>query len=169
MRRSEKGEMSVSSFFQGKNERDTKSETVPVARTVERSTNEQASTIGAGMQITGNIVCAGSLQIFGRVQGDIHATKLTICQGASVEGKVTAQDAVIEGKFNGMVHGNTVKLSKTATVDGEIFSKSLSIEQDALFEGVSRKLDKPVDAPSAQASAKPVMNAEIVPINAAVN
>jgi hypothetical protein len=32
-------------------------------------------------------------------------------------------------------------------VEGEIYSKSLTIEHEAQFEGVSRRLDKPVDAP----------------------
>ena len=47
----------------------------------------------------------------------------------------------------------------TAVVDGEIFNKSLTIEQNALFEGVARRLDKPVTPPS---SAQ-VKGEEIVP------
>ena len=117
--------------------------------------NEQAapgkdvvSVLGQGMLITGNIVCAGSVQIFGRVIGDIHASQLTICEGAKVEGKVTAPDLVIQGTFSGTIFANNVKLQSTAVVDGEIFNKSLTIEQNALFEGVARRLDKPVAAPT---------------------
>ncbi|MFN3658355.1 MAG: polymer-forming cytoskeletal protein [Pseudolabrys sp.] len=106
------------------------------------------STLGPGMLVTGNIVCTGAVQIFGRVVGDIHAAKLVICEGADVQGKVTAQEAVIDGSFKGTIHGNTVKLQSTAVVDGEIFNKSLTIEQNAQFEGVARRLDKAVDAPA---------------------
>ena len=116
--------------------------------------SDDASVIGAGMTITGNIVCTGSLQIFGRVTGDIHAAHLAIKEGARVEGKVIALDAVIEGTFNGTIHGNAVKLQKTAVVDGEIFNKSLAIEENARFEGVSRRLERAVEPPSANAVAR---------------
>lgn len=110
---------------------------------------ETVSTIGSGMLITGNIVSTGALQIFGRVIGDIHAARLVVCEGAQVEGKVLAQEAVIDGTFKGTIHANAVKLQSTARVDGEIYNKSLSIEQNAQFEGVARRLDKAIEAPSA--------------------
>jgi len=109
---------------------------------------EVLSTFGPGMMITGNIVCAGGLQIFGRVTGEIHAAQLVICEGAKVEGKIVAQDTVVQGEFKGTIHGNSVKLQGTAIVDGEIYNRSLTIEQNAQFEGVARRLDRPVDAPS---------------------
>jgi cytoskeletal protein CcmA (bactofilin family) len=113
-----------------------------------KASPDMVSTIGSGMLITGNILCAGSLQICGRVIGDIHASQLVICEGAKVEGKVIAPDLIIQGAFSGTINGNNVKLQSTAVVEGEIFNKSLSIEQNALFEGVARRLDVPVAAPS---------------------
>jgi cytoskeletal protein CcmA (bactofilin family) len=144
------------SYFSGsKIERDAKpangSARIEAARPPARP--DDISTIGSGMQVVGNIVCAGALQIFGQVTGDIHAAHLSIREGARVEGKVIAPDAVIEGAFNGTIHGNAVKLQKTAVVDGEIFNKSLAIEQDARFEGVSRRLERAVEGPSATSSA----------------
>jgi cytoskeletal protein CcmA (bactofilin family) len=109
---------------------------------------EVVSVFGPGMMITGNIVCAGGLMVHGRVTGEIHTAQLTVCEGAKVEGKIVAQDTVIQGEFKGTIHGNTVKLQGTAIVDGEIYNRSLTIEQNAQFEGVARRLDRPVDAPS---------------------
>jgi cytoskeletal protein CcmA (bactofilin family) len=108
---------------------------------------DMVSTLGHGMLITGNIVCDGSLQIHGRVVGDIHAVQLVICEGAQVEGKVIAQEAIVHGGFKGTIHGNSVRLQGNAMVDGEIFNKSLTVEENVQFEGMSRRLDKPVDAP----------------------
>jgi cytoskeletal protein CcmA (bactofilin family) len=110
---------------------------------------EIVSTLGRGMTITGNIVCTGSMHVFGRVVGDIHASQLVICEGAKVEGKLIAPEIVVQGEFKGTINGNNVKLQSSAVVDGEIFNKSLTIEQSALFEGVARRIDKPVAAPSA--------------------
>lgn len=111
------------------------------------------STLASGMHVIGNIVCAGPLQIHGRVNGDIHAAQLTICEGARVEGKIVAPEAVIEGSFSGSIHGNVVKLQKTAVVEGEIYNKSLAIEQDACFEGIARRIDQPVAAPTQEQAA----------------
>jgi cytoskeletal protein CcmA (bactofilin family) len=127
-----------------------------------KTSTEAVSTLGHGMLITGNVVCEGSLQIFGRLIGDIHASNLIICEGAQVEGKVTAQETTIHGVFKGTIHGNNVNLQSTAVVDGEIYNKTLTIVQNADFEGVSRRLDKPVDPPS---SGKPSLSAPIAEAN----
>ena len=108
---------------------------------------EILSTFGTGMVITGRVVCAGALQIFGHVNGEVQASHLVIGEGGKVEGKIIAQEAVIMGAFNGTVHSNSVKLQGKATVDGEIFNKSLVIEPNVQFEGVSRRLDRAVEAP----------------------
>lgn len=115
-----------------------------------RPSQEIVSTIAAGLLVTGNIVSTGAVQIFGRVVGDIHVAHLLIGKGAYVEGKIAALDAVIDGSFKGTLRANNVKLQGTAVVEGEIYNKSLAIEQNAQFEGAARRLDQPVDAPSAE-------------------
>jgi cytoskeletal protein CcmA (bactofilin family) len=166
-------------FSQSKGERDNKSlnRTDSEARFDEGTTSgkyspEMVSVLGHGMLITGNIVCAGAVKISGRVVGDIHAANLVICEGARVEGNVIAQEMVIHGVFKGSIHGDSVTLRSTAMVDGEIFNKALTIEQNAQFEGVSRRLEKPVDPPSSDHARgeKPVSvsRAEVVPISGAV-
>lgn len=145
-------------MFSRKDERDTKSAaTMPNTGMTETKLNgskpaarvstEAVSKLGAGMVITGNIMCDGALQIFGHVLGDIHATQLVIGEGSHVEGNVVAQETLIDGFFKGTIHSNMVKLHGNAVVEGEIYNKSLNIEDNAQFEGVSRRLDKPVEPP----------------------
>ncbi|MDI1345279.1 MAG: polymer-forming cytoskeletal protein [Pseudolabrys sp.] len=129
---------------------------------------EIVSTLGPGLLITGNVTSTGAVQVFGRIIGDIHAARLLICKGAVVEGKVVAQEAVIEGHFKGTIHGNNVKLQATAVVDGEIFKQSLVIEQNAQFEGVSRRLEKAVEAPTADQVSGASINHARAPIAALV-
>jgi cytoskeletal protein CcmA (bactofilin family) len=113
-----------------------------------KGSSDMLTTIGRGVLITGNIVSTGALQVFGRVTGEIRASHVVISEGANVDGKVTVQEAVVQGTFKGTLHGNKIKLQGTAVVDGELFNKSLTIEEDAQFEGTSRRLDRPVEAPS---------------------
>jgi cytoskeletal protein CcmA (bactofilin family) len=147
-----------------RSESERKPDQAPVAA---RPAVESASTLGRGMLVTGNITCAGSVQILGRVVGDIHATHLNIGEGAQVEGNVTAQEMVVHGSFKGTVHANSVKLQSTAVVEGEVFNKSLTIEQNAQFEGVSRRLEKAVEAPTGDHGSR-LASAEIVPISGAI-
>ena len=155
----------MSYFSQAKTERDR---TVINGSTIEprpeTGATAQATTLARGMVITGNIVCTDPVQIHGRVIGDIHASQLMICEGAQVEGNVIAQDAIIHGAFKGTLRSNNVRLRGTAVVDGEIFKHLLTIEQDAQFEGVARRLDKPVEAPSHAAAEMPKQSADVVPI-----
>ncbi len=166
----------MSYFSQSKGERDLKivKTTAGEPRLVEaaasnRPAPEIVSTLGHGMLVTGNIVCAGSLQIFGRVVGDIHASHLVISDEAKVEGKIVAPELVIQGEFHGTIQSNNVKLQSTAVVEGEIFNKTLAIEQTARFDGVSRRLDKAVEAPSSAQAApeKPAVSAQVVSISQA--
>jgi len=157
----------MSYFSQSKTERDRKTTNGSAIETQTETTAAQASTLARGMVITGNIVCTDPVEIYGRLVGDIHASQLTICEGAQVEGKVIAQDAVIQGTFKGTIHGNSVKLRGTAMVAGEIFNRSLTIEQDAQFEGVARRLDKPVEAPRRAGAEAPTQSADVVPISGA--
>ena len=141
------------SYFSPKPERDMKivnpSDTKPAERApTVNPVPEMVSTLGHGMLITGNIVCAGPVQIFGCVNGDIHASQLTIAEGARVVGNIIAPDTTVQGAFSGTIRGNTVKLQGTAVVEGEIFNKTLTIEQSAQFEGVARRLEQPVSPPS---------------------
>jgi cytoskeletal protein CcmA (bactofilin family) len=78
-----------------------------------------------------------------------------ICEGAHVEGRVTAQETLVQGTFKGTIHGNSAKLQGTAVVEGEVFNKSLTVEQDVQFEGISRRIEKPVEIPSGAQLGKP--------------
>ena len=70
-----------------------------------------------------------------------------------------AHEVGITGAFKGTIRGNNVRLKGAAKVDGEVFSKSLTVEENVQFEGISRRLEKPVELQSpAQADGlKPVL------------
>jgi cytoskeletal protein CcmA (bactofilin family) len=113
------------------------------------------SCIGSGMVIVGNIECNGPAQVFGRIQGELRASDLLIGDGAQVEGSVIAQNLTVCGQVKGTIRAVRVKLQNGGAVEGDIFHRSLSIDENSQFEGSSRRVENPMDAPSVGANGPP--------------
>jgi cytoskeletal protein CcmA (bactofilin family) len=62
-----------------------------------------------------------------------------INEGAKAEGDIVAEELTISGQVKGTIHANRVELNSTAVVEGDIFHRSLSIEENARFEGSSKR------------------------------
>jgi cytoskeletal protein CcmA (bactofilin family) len=112
---------------------------------------ETISSIGSGMSITGNIVCDGPMQVHGRIEGELKATEVFIGDSAQVEGNIVAQDLTVRGRVKGTIRAVRVKLQGNGTVEGDIFHRSLSIDEHALFEGSSRRVENPIEGTATDA------------------
>jgi cytoskeletal protein CcmA (bactofilin family) len=118
----------------------------------EPSTNAATrSCIGSEMSIVGNIECNGPAQVFGRIKGELRASDLLIGDGAQIEGSVIAQDVTVCGRVKGTIRAVRVKLQDGGAVEGDIFHRSLSIDENSLFEGSSRRVENPMDLSSVEA------------------
>ena len=106
-----------------------------------------ASCIGSDMSIIGKIDCNGPAQVFGRIEGELRASQLLISDGAQVQGSIIAQDVTVCGRIKGTIRAVRVKLQNGGAVEGDIFHRSLSIDENSLFEGSSRRVENPTDAP----------------------
>ena len=71
-----------------------------------------ASCIGSDMSIVGKIECKGPAQVFGRVEGELHASELLIGDGAQVEGSIIAQNVTVCGRVKGTIRAVRVKLGR---------------------------------------------------------
>ncbi len=109
---------------------------------------ETTSSISSGLSIVGKIVGQGKLAIFGHVEGEVHASTVQIGDGAEVEGDIVAEELTIGGRVKGTIRANRVKLNSTAVVEGDIYHRSLAIEENAQFEGMSRRQENAIDTPS---------------------
>jgi cytoskeletal protein CcmA (bactofilin family) len=119
------------------------------------SASREVSCIDRGMTVVGKISSEGTLNVFGRVEGELHAFIVRISNGAHVEGAITAQELTIGGHFKGTIRASRVALTSSAVVDGEIFHRSLAIEENARFAGVSH----PEEASGNQGTDQPVLTA----------
>jgi len=106
---------------------------------------EATSSISSGLSIVGKIVGQGRLGIFGNVEGEVHASTVQIGDGAQVVGDIVAEELTISGRVKGTIHANRVKLTSTAVVDGDIYHRSLAIEENAQFEGMSKRQENAID------------------------
>jgi cytoskeletal protein CcmA (bactofilin family) len=118
------------------------------ARNGNASQPEAASSISSGLSIVGKITGQGALTIFGRVEGEVHASTVVIAEGAEMLGDIVAEELTVGGQVKGTIHANRVKLNSTAVVEGDIFHRTLAIEENARFEGASRRNENPIEMPS---------------------
>jgi len=117
-------------------------------RAVAASAASEVSSISSGLSIVGKIVGHGALTIFGHVEGELRASTVVIAEGAQMEGDVVAEELTIGGYVKGTIHANQVKLNSTAVVEGDIFHRTLAIDENARFEGTSRRNENKIDTPS---------------------
>jgi cytoskeletal protein CcmA (bactofilin family) len=106
---------------------------------------ETTSSISSSLTIVGKLVSDGSVTIYGRIEGELQASNVMICEGAQVEGNIVATELGIGGRVKGTIRAVRVKLHGTAVVEGDIFHRSLEIEENARFEGTSRREDNLAD------------------------
>jgi len=109
---------------------------------------EAVSSINSGLSIIGKIIGHGALTIYGHVEGELRASTVVIAAGAQMEGDVFAEELTIGGHVKGTIHANRVKLTNSAVVEGDILHRTLAIEENARFEGMSRRNENAIDARS---------------------
>jgi cytoskeletal protein CcmA (bactofilin family) len=100
------------------------------------------------MSIVGKIDCKGPAQVFGRIEGELCASDLLVGDGATIDGSVIAQNVTVCGRIKGTIRAVRVKLQNGGAVEGDIFHRSLSIDENSLFEGSSRRVENPTEIPS---------------------
>ena len=107
------------------------------------------SILSLDLQVIGDIVTSGELHVSGNVKGDITAKKVTIGEGGSVTGAIEAECALVAGALAGRLMASSVILAATAHVAAEITHVAMTIEQGAVFEGHSRRVNSIEKAKSA--------------------
>jgi cytoskeletal protein CcmA (bactofilin family) len=108
----------------------------------------EAAAITSGLSIVGKIIGRGALTIFGRVEGEIHASNVVIAEGAHMVGDVVAEELTVGGNLKGTIRANRVKINSTGVVEGDIFHRTLAIEENGRFEGASRRNENSIETPS---------------------
>jgi len=99
--------------------------------------------IGKDCTFSGTIEVTGSLRVDGFVKGEVKS-KETVVIGPTgkVEGDVIAKNSVVSGEVTGNINAeDKVELQAKAILQGDLKTKSLVIEQGAVFQGACRMKD----------------------------
>ncbi len=114
----------------------------------------EVTIVGKGAKLEGTVVSAGSLRIDGQVKGQINADgDVMLSPQSQVEADIRAQNVAVAGRFKGtIVVKGRAEISRGGRVDGNITSKTLVIEEGAIFQGQSiMDQSQPGQAPGAPA------------------
>jgi cytoskeletal protein CcmA (bactofilin family) len=109
----------------------------------------ETSVIGSDLSIEGQAItirCKGTLRINGHVQAELHCAELLVGEQAMIVGSIVADRVVVSGRVEGTISGASIVLAPTARVRADISSRSLAIEEGALFDGRSHKLTDVAEA-----------------------
>jgi cytoskeletal protein CcmA (bactofilin family) len=101
--------------------------------------NHAPSILSQDMVVIGVIAALGEVQIQGRVEGDVTAGSLVICQKGLVKGDITADSLVVYGRIEGVLQARSVVLEPLASIHGEILYDTLTINGGAIMDGVCRR------------------------------
>ncbi|HVY26312.1 MAG TPA: polymer-forming cytoskeletal protein [Polyangiaceae bacterium] len=118
-----------------------------------------ASVIGAGTVVRGNVEGEGSLELFGRVEGDVSMSgDVLVAEGASVLGSISAAKISVLGAVQGDLRGSeAVLVERGARVVGDLSAPRIGISAGGLVRGNVRTEGEP----SAAAQRRPVAAAPV--------
>lgn len=100
------------------------------------------SVISNDMNILGNIICDGFMDIDGRVEGNIKCYSLILRSNGKIVGDVMAESVQVYGEIKGLVKAKNVQLFASCKVEGIIMHEALSIEDGAFVDGKFKRTDK---------------------------
>jgi cytoskeletal protein CcmA (bactofilin family) len=95
------------------------------------------SIIASDMAVIGDLETQGVVRIEGRVKGTVRVgSQILVTQGATIEGDLHTQEAVIAGTVTGAIHASErVELQPSAVVAGDIHTARIAIVEGAKISG----------------------------------
>jgi cytoskeletal protein CcmA (bactofilin family) len=99
------------------------------------ATQSNASVLGSGVTVTGNISATAALHIDGKVEGDVACVSVIQGQESVIKGGVSAETAKLAGTVEGSIHARDLTILATARITGDVTYENLTIEQGSQIDG----------------------------------
>ena len=104
--------------------------------------NNASSIISNDLDIKGDLVSLGIIDIEGKVTGKIKSNEVTIRESGFVEGEIKAEILNIKGNFKGDIIAKKLNISGKAKIYATISYETLCVEDGALIEGEIKRVDE---------------------------
>jgi len=102
--------------------------------------------ISADMNILGNMISEGPLDMAGKLNGNVTCHSLTVRDGGCITGEVDATNVTVYGHVKGIIRADNVVLYSTARIEGIVMHKAITIEDGAFIDGSCKRTDKTPDS-----------------------
>jgi len=89
--------------------------------------------ISTELTIVGDLTCEGSIDIQGRIEGDVVASRIEVLAGGQLVGSVEADKFIVRGQYHGDATCSSMAISADATVQSNIVAQRLSCESGSLW------------------------------------
>ena len=112
----------------------------------------KASVLSSDLEVQGNVISSGSIDISGRVTGEVEGQSVVLGSDGQITGKLRAGVADVLGQVEGEVSADTLTLRASSRARLLAVSKVLVIESGATVEG---QFSKPAPPPAAKTAPEP--------------
>jgi cytoskeletal protein CcmA (bactofilin family) len=115
---------------------------MPDAAAAPRKGAMNPSVIASNMNVLGNIVSDGVLDIDGQVDGNVRGHTVTVRPNGRIRGDLMAEVVFVHGRVDGLIKALSVTLYETAQVSGTVMHESLMIEDGAQIDGKLKRMER---------------------------
>lgn len=100
------------------------------------------SVISNDMNILGNLISDGYIDINGHIEGNVKCNSLTVREQGVIKGDIFAETVHVHGQVSGIIKAKHVFLASAARVRGVIMHESMSMEEGAFIDGQCKRTDR---------------------------
>jgi cytoskeletal protein CcmA (bactofilin family) len=96
--------------------------------------------IGKGVSLVGNITLAGSIYVYGDVNGAVVAQEIHVGESGKISGDIKADVADIRGEISNSIEvKKSIVVRSTGRILGKLIYQSLEIESGGVIDGQIEK------------------------------
>lgn len=91
--------------------------------------------IGTDLVIRGSVRSSGTIQIDGRIEGEVKAAIVVVSESASVQGDIAADDLAVRGEVHGTVVARKALFVAGSRVEATVRHTLLTVQSGARING----------------------------------
>ena len=95
---------------------------------------KETTIVSIDLNIVGNVSAQGTVNVNGKIEGDIKSETVVIERDGSVKGCIYANELFVLGNFQGKILADRVVISAGSFVRGELIYERLTIDDGAFLD-----------------------------------